>query len=170
MESLTATAIATLLLTKMIEKIGETLGEKIPELGSKVWNEVSKLKDVLKIKSPETAAILEAAESVPTLIESQPEVFGLPILTQKLDTLVSIEPEIAIAINSLDAEVRPKLPTLFQEKVLQQTMLKGIKVGSMKLKEANQIAVSSATNVSQDMFVDVEANGDFELGSLNQKA
>jgi hypothetical protein len=83
MEPLTAAALATLLITKMVEKLGASLGEKIPDLGGNVWEQVTKLKGLMKAKSPETVAVLEAAESAPVLIDSQPEVFGLPVLTRE---------------------------------------------------------------------------------------
>jgi hypothetical protein len=57
MEPLTAAALATLLITKLVEKLGESLGEKIPDLGSKVWEQVANLKGVMKAKSPETVAV-----------------------------------------------------------------------------------------------------------------
>lgn len=170
MEPLTAAALATLLLTKMVEKLGESLGEKIPDLGGKVWEQVSKLKGVLQRKSPETAAVLSAAESAPALTESQPEVFGLPVLTQKVEDLVATEPEVAELVSILDAEVRPLLPVTFQEKVVQQVMLKGIKAQSIKAQELSQKADPAAHEVSQEMLVDVEAVGDIDLGNVSQQA
>lgn len=171
MEPLTAAALATLLVTKMVEKLGESLGEKIPDLGSKVWDQVSKLKGLLKAKSPETAAILAAAESAPALIDSQPDVFGLLILTQKVETLATAEPDIATLIDALDTAVRPQLPATFQEKVVQQVMLKGIQTTqSIQARELRQTADPAATNTSQEMLVDVDTEGDIDLGSLSQNA
>ncbi|MBT9316290.1 hypothetical protein [Leptothoe spongobia] len=170
MEPLTAAALATLLVTKMIEKLGESLGEKIPELGSHVWEQVAKLKDVMKAKSPETMAVLTAAESAPGLVDAQPDVFGLPVLTQKVETLATAEPDVAELIEALDADVRPQLPTAFQEKLVQQVLLKGIKGKSIKATDLNQTAAASATKVSQEMLVDVDVEGGIDVSSASQTA
>ena len=169
MEPLTAAALATLLITKLVEKLGESLGEKIPDLGSKVWEQVTKLKDLMKAKSPETVAVLEAAESAPVLMDSQPEVFGLPVLTEKVEALAKADPDIAALIDGLDAEVRPQLPAAFQEKVVQQVLLKGVKGKSLKATDLSQIADASATGVSQEMLIDVDVEGDIDVGNANQK-
>jgi hypothetical protein len=170
MEPLTATALATLLITKMVEKLGESLGEKIPDLGSKVWEQVTRLKGLMRAKSPETVAVLEAAETAPVLMESQPEVFGLPVLTQKVEAVAAADPDIAAFIEILDAEVRPQLPAAFQEKVVQQVMLKGVKAQSIKAQALSQTADPAATNTSQEMIVNTEVAGDIDLGTINQQA
>jgi len=170
METLTAAAIATLLITKMVEKLGESLGEKIPELGSNVWEKVTNLKNALKRKAPETAAILEAAENAPTLIESSPDTFGLPVLTEKLQQTEAKEPEVAAYIDALVTEVKPLLPASFQEKVVQQVMLKGVKAKNLKAKNLRQEADPAATDTTQEMVVDVDVKGDIDLENMSQKA
>ena len=170
MEPLTAAALATLLITKMVEKLGTSLGEKIPDLGSKVWEQVTKLKGLMKAKSPETAVVLEAAESAPVLIESQPEVFGLAVLTQKVEALAKAESDVAALINLLDAEVRPQLPAAFQEKVVQQVLLKGVKGKALKATNLSQIADPATSKVNQEMLVDVEIEGDITVDGASQQA
>ena len=170
MEPLTAAALATLLITKMVEKLGASLGEKIPDLGGKVWEQVTKLKDLMKAKSPETAAVLEAAGSAPMLIDSQPQVFGLPVLTEKVESLAVADPDIAALIDRLDAEVRPQLPAAFQEKVVQQVLLKGVKGKSLKATDLSQTADASATGVRQEMLGDLDIEGDIDVRNANQKA
>lgn len=170
MEPLTAAALATLLITNMVGKLGESLGEKIPGLGNKVWDQVTKLKGLIKAKSPETVAVLEAAENAPVLIESQPEVFGLPVLTEKVDALASAEPDIAALIDGLDAEVRPQLPAAFQEKVVEQVLLKGVKGKAIKATNLSQTADPAASKVKQDMLVDVEVEGDITVDGAHQQA
>ncbi|MEO1208755.1 MAG: hypothetical protein AAFX78_04350 [Cyanobacteria bacterium J06638_20] len=170
MEPLTAAALATLLLTNLVETLGASLGEKIPDLGSKVWEQVTKLKGLMKAKSPETVAVLEAAESAPVLIDSQPEVFGLPVLTQKVEALALANPDIAALIDGLDAEVRPQLPAAFPEKVVQQVLLKGIKGKSLKATELSQTADPAASKVNQEMLIDVEIEGDITVDGANQQA
>ena len=170
MEPLTAAALATLLITKMVEKLGISLGEKIPDLGGKVWGQVTKLKVLMKAKSPETVAVLEAAESAPVLIDSQPEVFGLPVLTEKVEALAVADPDIAALINRLDAEVRPQLPAAFQEKVVQQVLLKGVKGKSLKATDLSQTADPSATSVRQEMVVDTVIEGDIDIIGASQNA
>ncbi|MFZ4676600.1 MAG: hypothetical protein ACOYM4_13065 [Nodosilinea sp.] len=162
--------MATLLITKLVEKLGESLGEKIPDLGSKVWEQVANLKGVMKAKSPETVAVLEAAESAPALIDSQPAVFGLPALTQKVEALATVEPEVATLIAALDAAVRPHLPPGFQAKVVQQVLLKGVKGKSLKATDLSQTADPSATSVSQEMVVDGVFEGDIEINGASQNA
>ncbi|MEL6554864.1 MAG: hypothetical protein AAFQ63_15565 [Cyanobacteria bacterium J06621_11] len=170
MEPLTASALATLLITNMVGAIGVSLGEKIPDLGSKVWEQVTKLKGLMRAKSPETLAVLEAAESAPVLVESQPEVFSLPVLTQRVEALAAENPDIAALIEELDAEVRPQLPDAFQAKVVQQRLLKGVKGKSIKATDLSQTAGMSATEVSQEMLVDVNIDGDIDVSNANQKA
>lgn len=170
MEALSAAAIATLLITKMVEKLGESLGEKIPELGSKVWDKVSDLKNALKRQAPETAAVLEAAENAPTLIESNPDTFGLPVLTEQMQQSADKEPEVAASIDALVTEVKPLLPASFQEKVVQQVMLKGVKSKSLRAKDLSQDADPAATHTTQEMAVDVEVEGDINLENMNQNA
>ncbi|WP_346294307.1 hypothetical protein [Sphaerothrix gracilis] len=163
-------ALATLLITNMVETLGASLGEKIPDLGGKVWEQVTKLKGLMKAKSPETVAVLEAAKSAPVLIDSQPEVFGLPVLTEKVEALAIADPDIAALMDGLDAEVRPKLPVAFQEKVVEQVLLKGIKGKSLKATDLSQTADASATRVSQEMLVEVEIEGDITVDGANQQA
>ncbi|MDB9515728.1 hypothetical protein PN466_01980 [Roseofilum reptotaenium CS-1145] len=170
METLTAAAIATLLVTKMVEKLGETLGEKAPELGSKIWEQVSELKALLKGKSPETAAVLEAAENAPLLIESNPDVFGLPVLTEQVEDLAKGYSEIAELIQVLDAEVRPQLPAEFQQKLVKQVMFKGVQGKNVKAEGLKQEADSSATEVSQQMGMGIEAQEDVTFTNSSQKA
>ena len=170
MEPLTAAALATLLITNMVGKLGESLGEKIPDLGNKVWDQVTKLKGLMKAKSPETVAVLEAAENAPVLIESQPEVFGLPVLTEKVDALARAESDIAALIDGLDAEVRPQLPAAFQEKVVEQVLLKGVKGKAIKATNLSQTADPAASKVKQDMLVDVEVEGDITVDGAHQQA
>ena len=170
MEPLTAAALATLLLTNLVETLGTSLGEKIPDLGSKVWEQVTKLKGLMKAKSPETVAVLEAAESAPVLMDSQPEVFGLPVLTQKVEALALANPDIATLIDGLDTEVRPQLPAAFQEKVVEQVLLKGIKGKSLKATDLNQTADAAATESNQEMLVDVDVEGDIDISNASQKA
>ncbi|MDA0867529.1 MAG: hypothetical protein O2890_14200 [Cyanobacteria bacterium] len=170
METLTAAAIATLLVTKMVEKLGESIGEKIPELGGQVWEQVSKLKTLLKRKVPETAAVLEAAENAPSLIESQPTVFGLPVLSEKMAQAAATDREVADIIDALVVEVKPQLSATFQEKVVQQTMLKGVRGKTIRGQGFRQTADPAATQTHQEMLIDVEAKGDIDLGNLNQTA
>ena len=170
MEPLTAAVLATLLITKMVEKLGESLGEKIPDLGGNVWEQVTKLKGLMKAKSPETVAVLEAVESAPVLTDSQPEVFGLPVLTAKVEALAIADPDIAALIDGLDAEVRPQLSAAFQEKVVEQVLLKGIKGKSLKATDLNQAADAAATERNQEMLVDVEVEGDIDISNASQKA
>lgn len=170
METLTAAALATLLITNLVETLGASLGEKLPDLGSKVWEQVTKLKGLMKARSPETVAVLEAAGSAPVLVDSRPEVFGLPVLTQKVEDLALANPDIAALIDGLDAEVRPQLPAAFQEKVVQQVFLKGVKGKSLKATDLSQTAYASATGVSQEMLVDVEVEGDIDVSNANQQA
>ena len=170
MEPLTAAALATLLLTNLVETLGTSLGEKIPDLGSKVWEQVTKLKGLMKAKSPETVAVLEAAESAPVLMDSQPEVFGLPVLTQKVEALALANPDIATLIDGLDTEVRPQLPAAFQEKVVEQVLLKGIKGKSLKATDLNQTADAAATESNQEMLVDVDVEGDIDISNASQQA
>ena len=170
MEPLTAAALATLLITKMVEKLGTSLGEKIPDLGGKVWEQVTKLKGLMKAKSPETVAVLEAAESAPVLIDSQPEVFGLLVLTEKVEALALADSDIAALINRLDAEVRPHLSVAFQEKVVQQVLLKGVKGKSLKATDLSQTADPSATSVRQEMVVDTVIEGDIDIIGASQNA
>ncbi|WP_199295985.1 hypothetical protein [Trichocoleus sp. FACHB-591] len=151
----------------MVEKLGASLGEKLPDLGSKVWEQVSNLKGLLRAKAPETAALLEAAESAPALINDTPDVFGLPVLTGKVEALATAEPEIATLINTLDSEVRPQLPSTFQNKVVQQVMLKGVKAQTIKAQSLTQEADASATQVIQEMLTDVDA-GNIDLGDVSQ--
>jgi dipeptidyl aminopeptidase/acylaminoacyl peptidase len=49
-----------LLITKMTEELCMPLDEKILDLGNKVWNPVTKLKGLMKNKSPEIAVVPEA--------------------------------------------------------------------------------------------------------------
>ena len=170
MEPLTAAALATLLLTNLVETLGASLGEKIPDLGSKVWTQVTKLKTLMRAKSPETVAVLEAAESAPVLMDSQPEVFGLPVLTQKVNALALANPDIAALIDGLDAEVRPQLPAAFQGKVVEQVLLKGVKGKSLKATDLNQTADAFTTESSQEMLVDVDVEGDIDISNASQKA
>lgn len=170
MEPLTAAALATLLLTNLAETLGASLGEKLPELGSKVWEQVTRLKGLMKAKSPETVAVLEAAESAPVLIESQPDVFGLPVLTQKVEALAVADPDIAALIDQLAAEVRPQLPAAFQEKMVEQVLLIGVKGKSFQANNLSQTADPVASKVNQEMLVDVEMAGDITVDGANQRA
>ncbi len=89
--SLSAAAIATLLLTKALEKTGETIGEKGLEL-------VGKLRQLLKRKSPEIAATIEAVTQTPTLAEANPEKYSTQVLVEQLQKIASADPEIEAAI------------------------------------------------------------------------
>jgi len=169
METLTAAAIATLLITKIVEKLGEALGEKVPELSEKIWGKVAKLSSLLKRKSPETAAILETVENVPSLIESQPSVFSLPVLTEKMEQAAREDLEIAEIIDALAVEVEPYLTPAFQTKIVRQVALKGVRAENVK-GNFSQEADAFAKDTSQEILVDVEIKGDIDLGSLSQKA
>lgn len=169
METLTAAAIATLLITKTVEKLGESIGEKIPALSAKAWDQAAKLKGLLQHKAPETAAVLTAAESAPMLMESTPDTFSLPVLAGQVEGIAAQEDEVAQVIELIAAEVRPQLPEAFQEKVVAQVMLKGVRGTSLTVGDVSQEASASATRVGQEMLTDVEVSGDINLGNLSQK-
>ncbi|MGF1538162.1 MAG: hypothetical protein ACFB4J_16995 [Elainellaceae cyanobacterium] len=171
MEPLTAAAIATLLLTKMVEKLGETIGEKIPDLGATVWEKVTSLKSTLTAKSPETAALLQGAEAAPILMDSQPELFGLPALTEELEAAAKANADVKTLVEAIASEVRPQLPAEVQKKVVDQVLLKGVKTRkSIRATRLTQEADASADKVRQEMLVDVETKGDIDLGDVSQKA
>ncbi|MEO0967301.1 MAG: hypothetical protein AAFX80_02920 [Cyanobacteria bacterium J06639_18] len=164
METLTAATVATLLLTKMIEKVGEQMGEKLPEIGSKAFKQMGKLKQLLWRKAPETASAIERVTYQPELVEQQPEEFGIEALTVKME-LAKQDVEIAEVIDALAAEVLPQIPS----KVV-QNMAVGIKGKSLKAQDLNQKAAPGSTDVDQHMLKDVEVEGDINLGNLSQEA
>jgi hypothetical protein len=87
-----------------------------------------------------------------------------------VEALAIADPDIAALIDGLDAEVRPQLPAAFQEKVVQQVLLKGVKGKSLKATDLSQTADASATGVSQEMLVDVDVEGDIAVSNVNQQA
>jgi hypothetical protein len=165
METLTASAIATLLLTKMIEKVGENLGEKIPDLGGKALEQIEKLKQVLRHKDPEAASAIERMIDQPELAEQQPEKYGIEVLTGKMESAVKTYPEIAELVEALEKEVRSQLP-----KEVVQVMASKIKVkGSLKAKKMSQEAEGGSA-VNQKMLTDINVDGDINLEYMGQKS
>lgn len=164
METLTATAVATLILTKMIEKVGEKMGEKLPELGSKALEHMGKLKQMLWLKAPETASVIERVTHQPELVEQQPEEFGIEVLTAKMESATNQDAEIAEVVNALAAEVLPQIPS----KVVQE-MAVGIKAKSLTAQDLTQEAKPGNADINQQMLKDVEIEGDINLGNLSQK-
>ena len=165
METLTASAIATLLLTKMIEKVGENLGEKIPDLGGKALEQIEKLKQMLRHKEPEAASAIERIIDQPELAEQQPEKYGIEVLTGKMESAVKTYPEIAELVEALEKEVRPQLP-----KEVIQIMASGIKVkGSITAKKMAQEA-EAGSSVEQKMLTDIDVDGDVTLECTSQKS
>ncbi|MDB9303882.1 hypothetical protein PN488_05760 [Nodularia spumigena CS-591/12] len=164
METLTAAAVATLLLTKMIEKVGEKMGEKLPELGSKVLEQIGKLKQVLWRKAPETASAIERVTYQPELVEQQPEEYGIKVLTAKMELATKQDQEVAEVVDALAAEVLPQIPS----KVV-QVMMVGIKGKNLTAQDLIQEAASGSTNINQQMLKNIELEGDINVGNLTQK-
>lgn len=170
METITAAAVATLLITKMVEKLGESVGEKIPEIGSHIWEQITQLKRLLNIREPETLALLEAAENAPTLTNTQPDVFGLPILTARVERIAEKEPEISAVINTIASEVTSTLSVESQKKVIQQVVLKDIVGKSLEVKKLTQEADVLADKVEQEMLINTRIENDINLSDITQKA
>ncbi|MEP0873818.1 hypothetical protein NDA01_29350 [Trichocoleus desertorum AS-A10] len=96
--SLSVTTIATLLLTKALEKTGEALGEKaLNQFGT----QISKLKQVLQRKSPDTATTIETVAQQPNLAEVNPGVYSSQALAERLQNLANSDSEIAEAVKSV---------------------------------------------------------------------
>jgi hypothetical protein len=104
MEPFTAGAIATLAVTKVIEKTSEIFTEKVVE-------EASKLMQLLKRKSPDTASAIELAAQHPELVEQQPEDYGQAVLVEKVESAAKSDSEIAVAVQALADAVKSQPQT-----------------------------------------------------------
>jgi hypothetical protein len=99
MEPLTAGAIAllTLLLDKTWDKSGDIIVDKIFQQGSKVF-------ELLMHKHPDLSRRLAAAKENPALPSQQPEDYGEAVLIEDIKSAAA-DPKIKAAIEELAAQV-----------------------------------------------------------------
>lgn len=100
MEPLTASAIAalTLVLSSALEETGKTLEGKVME-------QVSKVIEQLKRKSPEAASAIEQAAQNPDLVIEYPEEYGVAVLVEKVEQEAKTAPELMAAVEVLAQKV-----------------------------------------------------------------
>lgn len=100
MEPLTTGAIAlvTLLLNKTFEKTGEIIVNK-------AFEQCSKVIEILKHKSPDTADALEAAEENAALPLGEREDIGEAVLIEKIKSAAHADPEIKAAVEALASHI-----------------------------------------------------------------
>ena len=103
--SLSAEALTTLVLTKALEKGGETLGEKTLE-------QVGRLIQLLRRKSPVTASAIEKVAEQPELAEQQPEDYGEAVLVAQVQEAARADEEIAEAVRALAEAVQAQPATI----------------------------------------------------------
>ena len=99
MESLTATAIATLIATKAFETTGDKIGEGI-------WALVSKFINVLKRKDKATAETIKTVAQTPELVAQQPETYGTNTLVAKVEAIAKDDEKLQQIAQEIKAAVQ----------------------------------------------------------------